>query len=62
MNWPATEIQEQFLYWLFLSGLANGFVSSKIYDKRDDFDFEIVNFPFLDGDVPRRVYYGEYIS
>ena len=24
----------------------------KIYDKRDDFDFDIVNFPFLDGDVP----------
>ena len=29
--------------------VANGFVSSKIYDKRDDFDFDIVNFPFLDG-------------
>ena len=27
--------------------VANGFVSSKIYDKRDDFDFGIVNFPFL---------------
>ena len=25
--------------------IANGFVSSKIYDKRDDFDFDIVNFP-----------------
>ena len=23
-------------------------VSSKIYDKRNDFDFDIVNFPFLD--------------
>ena len=33
--------------------ISNGFVSSKIYDKRDDFDFDIVNFPFLDGDVPR---------
>ena len=31
--------------------ITNGIVSSKIYDKRDDFDFEIVNFPFLDGDV-----------
>ena len=29
-------------------------VSTKIYDKRDDFDFDIVNFPFLDGDVHRR--------
>ena len=29
--------------------ISNGFVSSKIYDKRDDFDFDIVHFPFLDG-------------
>ena len=28
----------------------------------DDFDFEIVNFPFLDGDVPRSLTYGVYIS
>ena len=33
--------------------ISDGFVSSKIYDKRDDLDFDIVNFPFLDGDVPR---------
>ena len=38
--------------------ISNGFVSSKIYDKRDDFDFDIVNFPFLYGDVPRRPSYG----
>ena len=31
-------------------------------DKRDDFDFDIVNFPFLDGDVPRSTSYGVYIS
>ena len=42
--------------------ISNGFVSSKIYDKRDYFDFDIVNFPFLDGDVPRRPSYGVYIS
>ena len=30
--------------------------------KRDDFDFDIVNFSFLDGDVPRRPSYGVYIS
>ena len=28
--------------------ISNGIVSSKIYDKRDDFNLEIVNFPFLD--------------
>ena len=38
--------------------VSNGFVSSKIYDKRDDFDFDIVNFPFLDGDVPRSTSHG----
>ena len=32
--------------------ISNGFVSSKIYDKRDDFDFDIVNFPFLDMTFP----------
>ena len=26
--------------------LSRGFISSKIYDERDDFDFDIVNFPF----------------
>ena len=33
--------------------ITNGIVSSKIYDKRIDFNFEVVNFPFLDEDVPR---------
>ena len=33
--------------------ITNGIVSSKIYDIRDDFNFETVNFPFLYGDVPR---------
>ena len=42
--------------------MSNGTVSTKIYDKRDDFDFDIVNFPFLDGDVPRGTSYGVYIS
>ena len=42
--------------------ITNGIVCSKIYDKRDDFNFEIVNFSFLDGDVPRSPSYGVYIS
>ena len=40
--------------------VSDGFVQTKIYDKRDDFDFDIVNFPFLDGDVPRSTSYGVY--
>ena len=42
--------------------ISNDIVSTKIYDIRDDFDFEIVNFQFLDGDVPRSTSYGVYIS
>ena len=41
---------------------SNDIVSTKIYDKRDEFDFKIVNFPFLDDDVPRSTSYGVYIS
>ena len=33
--------------------IDNGIISSKIYDKLDKFDFAIVNYPYLDGDVPR---------
>ena len=42
--------------------LLDGFVQTKIYDKRDDFDLDIVNFPFLDGDVPRSTSYSVCIS
>ena len=46
------------LHW----SISNDIVSTKIYDRHDDFDFEIVNFPFLDGDVPRSTSFGVYIS
>ena len=42
--------------------ISNDTVSTRIYDKRDDFDFEIVSYRFLDGDGPRSVSYGVYIS
>ena len=42
--------------------ISDGTVSTKIYDKRDDFDFDIVKFPFIDGDVPQRASYGVYVS
>ena len=34
--------------------ISDGFVKTKNYDKLDDFDFDILNCPFLDSDVPRR--------
>ena len=42
--------------------ISNDIVSTKNYNKRDDFDFEIVNFKFLDGDVPHSTSYEVYIS
>ena len=36
----------------FILSISYGSVSSEIYDIQDDFNFEIVNFPFLDGNVP----------
>ena len=42
--------------------ISNDTVSTKIYNKRDDFDFELANFPVLVGDVPRSTSYGVYIS
>ena len=52
LNKANTSDTEAALLDLHLS-ISNDIVSTKIYDKRDYFDFEIVNFPFLDGDVPR---------
>ena len=37
-------------------------VKTNIYNNRDDFEFDIMNFPFLYGDVPRSTSGGVYIS
>ena len=41
--------------------ISDGFVKKNFFDKRDDFDFDYLNFPFLDGDVPRSTSYSVYI-
>ena len=46
----------------FHLSICNDIVSAKIYYKRDNFDFEIVNFPNLYNDVPRSTSNGVYIS
>ena len=42
--------------------ISDGFVKTKLFDKRYDFVFDIVNSPFLDGDIPPSTSYGVYIS
>ena len=40
----------------------NGVLSTRIYDKRDDFNFQVVNFPYLCSNIPSSPAYGVYIS
>ena len=42
--------------------IANGFLSSSVYDKRDIFNFPVVNFPFLCGNIPNRSSYGVFLG
>ena len=37
-------------------------LKSKLYDKRDDFSFPIVNYPFIDSNIPKNPAYGVYVS
>jgi hypothetical protein len=41
---------------------ANGKLTIQLYDKRDDFSFTIVNFPFIYSNIPLSPVYGVYIS
>ena len=41
---------------------SGGKMLTRLYDKRDDFDFHIVNFPFLFRNIPSGTSYGVYIS
>ena len=47
---------------ILLSIDSNGRLTTSLYDKRDDFDFAIVNFPFLCSDIPLSPGYGVFIS
>ena len=41
---------------------SNNRFYTKLYDKRDDFDFHIFSFPFLSSNIPSSPSYGVYIS
>ena len=46
--------------YIFKDG--NGCIKTKIYNKRDDFTFDIVNYPFMDSNIPSGPSYGVYVS
>ena len=55
------------LTWSFDFGLLTSLVDKyiyivKLYDKRDDFNFDIVNFPFLSSNIPQSPAYGVFVS
>ena len=47
---------------LYLFKDKNGLISRRLYDKRDDYNFTIVNYPFLDSNIPEGPAYGTYTS
>ena len=61
LNKANTSDTEASFFDLHLSS-SSDIVSTKFYDKHDDFDSGIDNFPSLDGDAPHSASYGVYIS
>ena len=47
---------------LLLSIESDGQLRTSPYDKRDDFNFHITNFPFLNSNIPSSQAYGVFIS
>jgi hypothetical protein len=47
---------------IYLEFDDSGKLSTKIYDKRDDFNFKIINFPNMCSNIPASPAYGTYIS
>ena len=52
--------QANYLDLTFIMG-NNSRLYTKLYDKRHDFNFHIVNFPFLSSNIPSGSTYGVYI-
>jgi hypothetical protein len=58
-----TDTQESAFYLdLHLEINNGGRLKTKLYDKRDDFTFSVVNFPFISSNIPASPAYGVYIS
>ena len=47
---------------LLLSIESDSQLRASLYDKRDDFNFHITNFPFLGSNIPSSPAYGVFIS
>ena len=57
-----TESSNRLSYLYIDIRINSGHFSTSVYDKRDNFAFSVVRFPFLDGNIPAKPTYGVYIS
>ena len=57
-----TETSASASYLDLLLSVTDGTFSTKLYDKRDNFDFRIVNFPFICSNIPESSLWCLYIT
>ena len=58
-----TNISPRKCYYLDLCiSIYRGKYSVSLYDKRKDFPFDVISYPFLDGNVPTALSYGVFMS
>ena len=57
-----TETPHRLLYLDIMILIINKKIVTSVYDKRDAFNFNIVNYPLLDGNISGRQSYGVYVS
>ena len=57
-----TESPTTLSYLDVLITINNGKYSTTVYDKRDSFQFDVINFPHLSSNIPAKPAYGVYIS
>ena len=61
-NTTVSQTETSYLDTTINIGEGTEAVKTSIYDKREDFDFKIVNFPYLESNIPQNPAYGIYIS
>ena len=61
-SWKLKRPLRPHYFWTYLEFDDSGQISTKIYDKRDDFNFKIINFPNMCSIIPASPAYGVYIS
>ena len=57
-----TETDSRLSYLDLEVNIVEGKFTTAVYDKRDGFSFHIVNFPYMDSNIPSKPAYGVYIS